>query len=125
MEKMTKKEQQAAQKLEFQLQQEDFRKTLPTRLFFLMAEASKRHVDFNIKTKEGLKVEFLFHFQGDQVTEIIDLETSEEWELETIQSNFEQLEREAKERERKAQVRVLALEKLTEEEREVLGVRKY
>lgn len=103
---------------------------LPAILLRYIAWAQSRHdvevrVKYHDQVPGGSSVTFQFASKPDALypRKITIEPTTEEWEVQELQKAFEDLEAQDAERERKRALAKTAYEKLSPEEREVLGVK--
>lgn len=111
------------------LEKEDFEKNLPAHMFNMMVAMAKLAEENNIYMNIGLEVteahgvivNFDFNCNYDRI--YISTKDLEEWEIEQPIRELEHVISQEKEVRRKAEVRNVALAKLTKEEKELLGLK--
>ncbi len=104
-----------------------FQLTLPTRILELMAKADAQgNVTTHVRNslEAGLSVQFRFPSQKGNDYEREETLTlkSEEWDVDSVVSEFNRLDQEHEELQRVFQVKLGAFEKLSVEERAALGL---
>lgn len=137
---LTKEEKLEKKRLEKEKQEkerQEFLAKLPVTMFNYMASVTKMHDHEGLNTGfdmeyqgETLFVTFRFYYNDRTYTETINMTEAEEWEVNVIEDGMErtrnyaeQLRREAEEKRIREEKRKQVLAKLTQEERDLLGVK--
>lgn len=137
---LTKEQKLEKKRLEKEQQEQarkEFLDKLPVTMFNYMANITKMHDHEGLNTSfdmeyqgEALVVTFNFYYNGHIYTETINMLEAEEWEVNVIEDGMQrtrdyadQLRREAEEKRIREEKRKQVLAKLTQEERDLLGVK--
>lgn len=137
---LTKEEKLEKKRLEKEQQEkahQEFLAKLPVTMFNYMASVTKMHdqegldTGFEMECKDDIVyITFKFYYNDHTYTESINMTEAEEWELTVIEDGMErtrnyaeQLRREAQEARMREEKRKQVIAKLTQEERDLLGVK--